>query len=105
MINKPYKLMLIDQGPIHVKICILSPGDFPSLYMIALTTQEQSLENFLQLPETVKQDLINLKGAIGLFSEINLCVDFGPYKISFLSCRLTKNTHYRLFTKTLFTAI
>jgi len=78
MINDPYKLMIVDEGPIHVKICILSPGDFPSLYILALTTQERSLENFLQLPETVKQDLINLKGAIGLFSEINLCINLGP---------------------------
>jgi len=95
MINDPFKLMVVDEGPTHVKICILSPGDFPSLYMLALTTQEQNLENFLQLPETVKQDLINLKGAIGLFSEINLCVDFGPYYLSFLSCRCTFSTMRR----------
>jgi len=60
-LNKQTKVIILENGLLQVKCCLVWNSDFPSLYLRMLTLNENKLENFLQLPESIRADIMVIK--------------------------------------------
>jgi len=70
------KIIILENGPLHVKCCLVKINDFPSLYLRVLTLNENRLENFLQLPESIRADIMAIKKTYCIAFQLSIILRF-----------------------------
>jgi len=75
-LNKQTKVIILENGPLQVKCCLVWNTDFPSLYLRTLTLNENKLENFLQLPESICADIMVIKKTHCRVFQANIALRF-----------------------------